>query len=108
MIRRPPRSTLFPYTTLFRSAGKTDSYLVLFKVDYALYLHVFAVFDPFFLCRNFRLVPHFAQLRNILAISGSVILLIYLPLSRKFFYYLCLFALISLEFCFSFCNHCLK
>src|ERR1043166_1890090 len=23
MIRRPPRSTLFPYTTLFRSAGKT-------------------------------------------------------------------------------------
>src|SRR5258708_2586019 len=22
MIRRPPRSTLFPYTTLFRSAGK--------------------------------------------------------------------------------------
>src|SRR5258708_24492314 len=24
MIRRPPRSTLFPYTTLFRSAAKTD------------------------------------------------------------------------------------
>src|SRR3712207_8610751 len=24
MIRRPPRSTLFPYTTLFRSAGKTS------------------------------------------------------------------------------------
>src|SRR2546430_10170021 len=23
MIRRPPRSTLFPYTTLFRSSGKT-------------------------------------------------------------------------------------
>src|SRR5438067_7334976 len=23
MIRRPPRSTLFPYTTLFRSWGKT-------------------------------------------------------------------------------------
>src|SRR5260221_4253053 len=23
MIRRPPRSTLFPYTTLFRSTGKT-------------------------------------------------------------------------------------
>src|SRR2546430_3471739 len=23
MIRRPPRSTLFPYTTLFRSAGAT-------------------------------------------------------------------------------------
>src|SRR5256885_13241443 len=24
MIRRPPRSTLFPYTTLFRSDGKLD------------------------------------------------------------------------------------
>src|SRR2546429_3039726 len=24
MIRRPPRSTLFPYTTLFRSAGESD------------------------------------------------------------------------------------
>src|SRR2546430_14923827 len=24
MIRRPPRSTLFPYTTLFRSQGVTD------------------------------------------------------------------------------------
>src|SRR2546427_6852035 len=24
MIRRPPRSTLFPYTTLFRSAARTD------------------------------------------------------------------------------------
>src|SRR3712207_9491701 len=24
MIRRPPRSTLFPYTTLFRSAAKVD------------------------------------------------------------------------------------
>src|SRR5258708_24710395 len=25
MIRRPPRSTLFPYTTLFRSQGGTSS-----------------------------------------------------------------------------------
>src|SRR3712207_8757162 len=25
MIRRPPRSTLFPYTTLFRSAAATSS-----------------------------------------------------------------------------------
>src|SRR2546430_12653795 len=24
MIRRPPRSTLFPYTTLFRSLGRED------------------------------------------------------------------------------------
>src|SRR2546426_9386698 len=25
MIRRPPRSTLFPYTTLFRSIGEDDA-----------------------------------------------------------------------------------
>src|SRR5690349_23491934 len=28
MIRRPPRSTLFPYTTLFRSVGVGDEDLV--------------------------------------------------------------------------------
>src|SRR2546429_1786977 len=27
MIRRPPRSTLFPYTTLFRSLSSADCYL---------------------------------------------------------------------------------
>src|SRR5438309_6934596 len=26
MIRRPPRSTLFPYTTLFRSVAATESF----------------------------------------------------------------------------------
>src|SRR5258708_27773985 len=30
MIRRPPRSTLFPYTTLFRSHGTARRYLNLF------------------------------------------------------------------------------
>src|SRR5258706_44070 len=35
MIRRPPRSTLFPYTTLFRSnsAGARLSKLVVFAAD---------------------------------------------------------------------------
>src|SRR5258708_27060941 len=27
MIRRPPRSTLFPYTTLFRSSGQSQEFL---------------------------------------------------------------------------------
>src|SRR3974390_3647968 len=27
MIRRPPRSTLFPYTTLFRSTARADGYI---------------------------------------------------------------------------------
>src|SRR2546427_12381520 len=31
MIRRPPRSTLFPYTTLFRSGRLAASYFLLFE-----------------------------------------------------------------------------
>src|SRR2546425_7998172 len=30
MIRRPPRSTLFPYTTLFRSFSENISYFLLY------------------------------------------------------------------------------
>src|SRR2546430_8459334 len=33
MIRRPPRSTLFPYTTLFRSPGDADLMNWLFAED---------------------------------------------------------------------------
>src|SRR2546423_6695132 len=35
MIRRPPRSTLFPYTTLFRSKNSREFFLILliFKVS---------------------------------------------------------------------------
>src|SRR2546426_3153028 len=45
MIRRPPRSTLFPYTTLFRSiiyAHKDD----LEPVDLSLSLHLFEWYWP--------------------------------------------------------------
>src|SRR3712207_7366572 len=33
MIRRPPRSTLFPYTTLFRSKGRFEREIVPFQVN---------------------------------------------------------------------------
>src|SRR2546430_12086685 len=33
MIRRPPRSTLFPYTTLFRSSKSGDSTVLLHRHD---------------------------------------------------------------------------
>src|SRR5256886_5007253 len=40
MIRRPPRSTLFPYTTLFRSVTKRfDELVVLQNVDLTVDLH---------------------------------------------------------------------
>src|SRR3712207_7983273 len=34
MIRRPPRSTLFPYTTLFRSIAPGSPYLIQQKIDW--------------------------------------------------------------------------
>src|SRR2546429_1550411 len=36
MIRRPPRSTLFPYTTLFRSDARLDSRVLLFTAAVAI------------------------------------------------------------------------
>src|SRR3989442_3245880 len=34
MIRRPPRSTLFPYTTLFRSPSNVEAHLRLGEISY--------------------------------------------------------------------------
>src|SRR5438309_9032057 len=39
MIRQPPRSTLFPYTTLFRSCGTQDAIALQQKYLYALVSH---------------------------------------------------------------------
>src|SRR2546430_13006561 len=33
MIRRPPRSTLFPYTTLFRSTSESDTIQIATRAD---------------------------------------------------------------------------
>src|SRR2546428_6850402 len=43
MIRRPPRSTLFPYTTLFRSA--TRSLLSCAKFNFPSYLRILGFFS---------------------------------------------------------------
>src|SRR5256885_12883119 len=39
MIRRPPRSTLFPYTTLFRSREFRDSHEILRRNSLPPYVH---------------------------------------------------------------------
>src|SRR3712207_7911813 len=49
MIRRPPRSTLFPYTTLFRSASATMSITVTVGIPLKpapIFNGVTEVFDP--------------------------------------------------------------
>src|SRR4051794_41624573 len=44
MIRRPPRSTLFPYTTLFRSARPENLHLALFAGEGAAFYALAARF----------------------------------------------------------------
>src|SRR2546429_1589329 len=44
MIRRPPRSTLFPYTTLFRSIGETTNCKLQLPDSYD--FHIGLGFDP--------------------------------------------------------------
>src|SRR2546426_8877880 len=39
MIRRPPRSTLFPYTTLFRSFDQIEEYVAAGRADAGLLIH---------------------------------------------------------------------
>src|SRR2546430_5751316 len=49
MIRRPPRSTLFPYTTLFRSNALTSSYtwIPIFSLIGFAVAYIFCVNDRF-------------------------------------------------------------
>src|SRR5689334_23600422 len=46
MIRRPPRSTLFPYTTLFRSGECMGALRALWRDDEAEFHGEFYDFDP--------------------------------------------------------------
>src|SRR3712207_8333630 len=75
MIRRPPRSTLFPYTTLFRSKldnwieekfkGKaTDIILgISFVVSIALSILIFFII-PTFVANKFRSEEHTSELQS--------------------------------------------
>src|SRR3712207_6867232 len=45
MIRRPPRSTLFPYTTLFRSPQRANVNVSALQLDDRLHGHVVAALE---------------------------------------------------------------
>src|SRR2546429_2768562 len=49
MIRRPPRSTLFPYTTLFRSVSRSFENLVTAKIVLARNLNIKDIFSHTYL-----------------------------------------------------------
>src|SRR5256885_3380188 len=47
MIRRPPRSTLFPYTTLFRSAFTGQANATLLAAELQIREHRHVILNPF-------------------------------------------------------------
>src|SRR3712207_9097035 len=53
MIRRPPRSTLFPYTTLFRSALVAHLFFFETRLEQFVLLPVFAGAAAFFCCGDY-------------------------------------------------------
>src|SRR5256885_12819062 len=68
MIRRPPRSTLFPYTTLFRSANKSFLSILLRLLPYCCCFRCFRCLCHF-LClhhftRLFRSEEHTSELQS--------------------------------------------
>src|SRR2546430_3336926 len=65
MIRRPPRSTLFPYTTLFRSQDAAERFLHICGSDF--YFESFAA-----LCERLaRLAPGPSKKRVFLSNAGT-------------------------------------
>src|SRR5256885_2813529 len=70
MIRRPPRSTLFPYTTLFRSAGVTLGWgsvvLMLLGTQWYILFNVIAgaTAIPFDLLEAARSEEHTSELQS--------------------------------------------
>src|SRR5256885_5619130 len=66
MIRRPPRSTLFPYTTLFRSVFLAFYWVLLESVEmrqapFALWIHDLSSRDPLFILPAIMAVAMFVQ-----------------------------------------------
>src|SRR2546430_16935151 len=69
MIRRPPRSTLFPYTTLFRSNDQAVSLLGLLSdtlTDWALYKYASTV-----VAQRINILPGVSQV-NIYGVQGAI------------------------------------
>src|SRR3712207_6985295 len=74
MIRRPPRSTLFPYTTLFRSGTAEAIPLVDDAVDAVFVAEAWHWFDP---------EPAVAEIRRVLRPGGRLAVLYNQPRDRK-------------------------
>src|SRR3712207_6101168 len=78
MIRRPPRSTLFPYTTLFRSEQYSESWPV-FAVNLSLVPVFVIMFDP--IVRAYAAERYFL-LRLRVALTGLMLAVFWLWTAR--------------------------
>src|SRR2546425_4865818 len=67
MIRRPPRSTLFPYTTLFRSRGlaTTPAQLVLVIIAALVWLASGALYVGLRIVKTARSEEHTSELQSL-------------------------------------------
>src|SRR5687768_17646187 len=85
MIRRPPRSTLFPYTTLFRSLAKGISFFQRFAADDRLLVRADCVFE--FGLGGGRSEEHTSELQSRLHLVCRLLLekkkKKYMPLSKS-------------------------
>src|SRR5260370_11392213 len=63
MIRRPPRSTLFPYTTLFRSIHISNLFFHEYQAELARRLAKISGLDRAFFC-NSRSEEHTSELQS--------------------------------------------
>src|SRR5260370_28989573 len=64
MIRRPPRSTLFPYTTLFRSAWRRSLGSILKRLTFRLTSITNGVLNDFFVMLVRRSEEHTSELQS--------------------------------------------
>src|SRR2546422_2859292 len=75
MIRRPPRSTLFPYTTLFRSFEDLQDLLARMDASPSLRVVVFESANPEFYLAHFALTAESLGLLKTAGPSGLPILM---------------------------------
>ncbi len=77
MIRRPPRSTLFPYTTLFRSSKRASEYIIEIVTVSSVKMAPTAITAPTVPCPTYliakaRSEEHTSELQSPVPISYAV------------------------------------
>src|SRR3712207_9205841 len=81
MIRRPPRSTLFPYTTLFRSSGAQEISRKDFEQSIERPVDIVIPFEPKAAAQSAKLGQPFAKVATSSKINGPLTQLVNLTVA---------------------------